>query len=371
MDQQTLRIPRADVAESFVLAHVTRTGSSPLDVKIEATEGESPYIGHLEESTNNLGEPTKSYRGSAGEWKTVLAHGLSLQGTDPQERKVTGGLETVAQIEPGKMTIVFRQNIAGITQRIGTITLSQDDDLELSIFDWAGQAASTCITAQREISSLKSKFAEQQNMVDKLQAQLDDLIKSKEEHEEALLNKFQKLLNSKKLKIRDQQRLLAGARVDLDAAAQIQQSRSADYQRKPTASRKGKRGAAAVDEEMEHEGNGEGSDQGGTPEDDDRGDTATPNRSDVDTTEEEDEERAKGFTFMPSSADTHAQMRGPEAESKATEVSSKETSQRLEVPPPRRPLPFQKRAAQKEPDRAQKRGASQGLDDEDTTDDEL
>ncbi|KAL9097806.1 MAG: hypothetical protein Q9165_000132 [Trypethelium subeluteriae] len=335
MDQQILRIPRVDVAESFVLAHVTRTGSLPLDVKIEATEGESPYVGHLEESADNLGEPTRSYCGSAGEWKTVLAHGLSLQGTDPQEREITGALETVAQIEPGKMIIVIRQNIAGIT-------------------------------------------------VDKLQAQLDDLVKSKEEHEEALLNKFRQLLNSKKLKIRDQQRLLAGARIDPDTAAQVQQSRSADRQRKTTASRKGKRRAAAIDEEMDLEGNGGDAsideDQRATHGEDDRINTATPDRSDVGTTEDEAEEEdegeeaAEGFAPIPASADTHVQTRGPEAESKATEVRSKETSQRLDLPPLRNPLPFQQRdqqVTQNQPDQTQKRGATQGREDEDTTDDEL
>ena len=47
-----------------------------------------------------------------------------------------------------------------------------------------------------------------------VRSQLDNLIEEKTSHENALLEKFRQLINSKKLKIRDQQRLLAGAKVD-------------------------------------------------------------------------------------------------------------------------------------------------------------
>lgn len=70
------------------------------------------------------------------------------------------------------------------------------------------------VTAELEISSLRSRFTEQQRTINELQVQLDDLVKAKEEHEEMLLIKFVQILNSKKAKIRDQQRLLARANVD-------------------------------------------------------------------------------------------------------------------------------------------------------------
>ncbi len=54
-------------------------------------------------------------------------------------------------------------------------------------------------------------------MLDSLNAQLEDLIRVKDEHENALLENFTKLLNAKKLKIRDQQRLLARAKIEPDA----------------------------------------------------------------------------------------------------------------------------------------------------------
>ena len=48
MDAKTLRFPRVEDKTSFVLVHVTRCGSLPLDLKIEATEGESPYVGYCQ-----------------------------------------------------------------------------------------------------------------------------------------------------------------------------------------------------------------------------------------------------------------------------------------------------------------------------------
>lgn len=40
-----LRIPRSDDPTTFVLVHVSRSGKAPLDLKLVATEGESPYVG--------------------------------------------------------------------------------------------------------------------------------------------------------------------------------------------------------------------------------------------------------------------------------------------------------------------------------------
>lgn len=69
-------------------------------------------------------------------------------------------------------------------------------------------------TIEKDMSDLRVKYEEQSRTVEKLDQQLEDLIKAKKEHENALLEKFQHLLNAKKLKIRDQQRLLASAKVD-------------------------------------------------------------------------------------------------------------------------------------------------------------
>lgn len=120
----------------------------------------------------------------------------------------------MAAIDGPLLTITLRKNISGITQRLGTITLKQDDSQAIELFEWAGNAVAASTSLESEVASLSAKYHDQQEAVAKLNAQLESLIKAKEEHENELLQKFVELLNAKKLKIRDQQRLLTGAKVD-------------------------------------------------------------------------------------------------------------------------------------------------------------
>ena len=72
----------------------------------------------MKQSAGQLGEPAKNYHGSAENWKSVLRCGLGQQDADPIESDVTGGLQVVAQIEPsGRLIIIFRKNVGGITVR--------------------------------------------------------------------------------------------------------------------------------------------------------------------------------------------------------------------------------------------------------------
>jgi methionyl-tRNA synthetase len=64
------------------------------------------------------------------------------------------------------------------------------------------------------LTDLKARFSSEQDTIAKLNAQLDDFIKTKNETDSAVLQQFMELLNEKKRKIRDQSRLLAGAKVD-------------------------------------------------------------------------------------------------------------------------------------------------------------
>ena len=42
--EHILRIPRSDSQGDFVLVSTSSNGSSPLDLKLLATEGDSPYV---------------------------------------------------------------------------------------------------------------------------------------------------------------------------------------------------------------------------------------------------------------------------------------------------------------------------------------
>ena len=67
----------------------------------------------------------------------------------------------------------------------------------------------------------------------KLNEALEELVRLKIEHEDGLLEKFSLLLNEKKLKIRDQQRLLTGATVDPARLAAVEGSRTGARSRSP------------------------------------------------------------------------------------------------------------------------------------------
>lgn len=84
-------------------------------------------------------------------------------------------------------------------------------------FEWAQTSAQAHRRALEELASSRAKATSEQETIAKLRAQLDDFIKTKNEAESAMLQQFMALLNEKKRKIRDQSRLLAGAKVDKSA----------------------------------------------------------------------------------------------------------------------------------------------------------
>lgn len=258
-------------------------------------------------------------------------------------------------------------------QRLGSLSLQQTDDEEIELFDWTGIAASAAVTAQEEVTRLTAKLREQQEAVSKLNQQLEDLIKAKSEHEDALLQKFATLINSKKLKIRDQQRLLATAKLDDDAAKEVSQTREVTVssdKRRAGPSRKGKRKANAKAEPSDEESeDGFEAMQVEAEEraerDEELREAVTPDPSD-DETESDDEESAP-----PPHKKSVRGMLGGEAkapqEVKATESQGgpsrgKEKEQEVEAPPPRRELPFKAKAQP---------SAAVPIVDDDETDDEL
>lgn len=92
--------------------------------------------------------------------------------------------------------------------------MAQNDDEEIELFDWAGAQVEKSDVLQQQVSELQSKLAEAENTIRSLHAQLDDVVQRKSEHEDQLISKFALLLNEKKLKIRNQQRLLQTAQLE-------------------------------------------------------------------------------------------------------------------------------------------------------------
>ncbi|KAL9126112.1 MAG: hypothetical protein Q9217_004786 [Psora testacea] len=320
--EHVLRIPRSDSEGEHVLINVSSNGPKPLDIKILATEGQKPYA-------------------------------------------ITKKLEVVASISDSQLGIIFRKNIEGILQRFGELTLHIDEYLEIDTVRWAHIAAQRSDVLEEEVQGLMACYNSQSLMIQKLNQQLDDLITAKHEHEISLLQKFRDLLNAKKLKIRDQQRLLAGAKVDPKQATQVQATRLTTKARTPENS--GERKRKAVTSDLEDEGNSFGAKHATKGEEDELSDTDnTLEPSEDEVTEDEGDEGDRGGQVGSKTK--------PPYRSKAN------GEMQLDTPPPSRHLPFENpdqdkpAAAVTDPadtQRSLKLNEEAGNEDDETDDDEL
>ncbi|EDN09761.1 predicted protein [Histoplasma mississippiense (nom. inval.)] len=250
-----LRIQRSDSLGDFVLVKVARSGRSELDLTLVATEGEAPYWGlakfaniiDLVKSTQIDKLRAKNYQGTVDEWAGILAYALGQKqpASVPEEHKA--GLEIAATVKQNEddesekeIVVTLRKRIDTITQRLGTISLKQDDDQAIQLFDWTGLAVTRADELEEGLASLTAKYDAVETTINKLNSQLQELIKVKSEHDDQLIAKFAQLLNEKKLKIRNQQRLLASAKID---PATVHEMRTSDPSEIGSSRQRGKRKA--------------------------------------------------------------------------------------------------------------------------------
>lgn len=92
--------------------------------------------------------------------------------------------------------------------------LKQDDEQSLEVFDWCDIAVARADSLENQVTSLYSRHRVAENTINKLNRQLEDFIRLRDQDHNHLVANFARLLNEKKLKIRNQQRLLAAAKVD-------------------------------------------------------------------------------------------------------------------------------------------------------------
>lgn len=304
-------------------------------------------------------------------------------------------------------------------QRLGTIELKEtvaDDD-----FLWDGLAAGAKLNAEarQHVNDLDAKLAEQIENNRKLQEQLKELIAAKEESEIQMLQKFTELLNAKKSKIRDQQRVLATAMVDEDKGMTNQfysrkgsnasteehivaRAIRAQSPAKSTTSRTNKRKVATEAASEDESSDGFES----VDEDQRMKDNATPepleDGNDATTDEDSEDEppppkkgikkalgsRAKKASPPPKrAAASQSQSSRTLGRSQASQKDVIENDEEDMELPPRRELPFARRKAAQDADAkmsqdaapvSQAKSASSAMqsspaggDDDDTTDDEL
>ncbi|KAB2579751.1 DNA double-strand break repair and VJ recombination XRCC4 [Lasiodiplodia theobromae] len=382
--KRILRVRRTDVDEAtpaYALLSVESAGPEPLDVKLVGTEGENVFAASVREAQiRNF----KSRASDDHEWEVILRSGLLQHPADGDDAKLLENLEIVASVIDQQLKLTVRKNIEGITQRLGVIPLPEDRNTEIEFFEWTAIAVNAASVARGDARDLQNKCEAQQVTINKLKSQLDDLIQAKQDHEGALLAKFQDLLNAKKLKIRDQQRLLAGAKVDPAAAAAVEQARGTTRHttrpRKAGPSRASKRKAIA--KTPVHDSDSELDSRMDVDDDDARAklevkeEIAEPatEQSDLETTEDEDDDD-DDLDAMPASrpSKTSEGSRGKAIET-ATPNQSSHRQKSPEALPPRRELPFprnQSKQPRNEP--VKKAPATRTVvqdDDESTTDDD-
>ncbi|GAW14931.1 hypothetical protein ANO14919_043370 [Xylariales sp. No.14919] len=242
-----LRFPISEQEGDSFLVEVSPNGSRPLDLKLTGSESTAVFLVKLRHK--KIGE----YKASSGhctdeEWQQILTSIFV-------DLKPVPGIEVRADVQSDGASVVlaFRKNIQGITQRLGSINLDENDRTEISPFDWCVSAIASRTQVAEELAAAAAKIESLERSIDELKAQLDDFITTKEEDETQMLEKFRDLLNSKKLKIRQQHRLLAAAKVDPEKLANIGGD-DQDAHRNAGSSRSGKRKAPVKEEDESDDG---------------------------------------------------------------------------------------------------------------------
>ncbi|CZR53725.1 related to mitotic apparatus protein p62 [Phialocephala subalpina] len=245
MGPTVLSFPRIDDGEpKFVLLHVSSSGARPLDLKLIGSEQSNVFSVSIKESkTSKLKD--KKFPYNQDQWDSILSVVLLGEARDKEDSSVTEGLEAVAEVDgETAITIRIRKRVERIIQPLGSITLSANEEEEADFFAWCGLAIQEKDTSKQELEALRAALNTKDAELKKLKDSEAELVRSKTENETQLLEKFSLLLNEKKLKIRDQQRLLACANVDPAKLAEVEAGRSTAKSHSPGPSRKGKRKAA-------------------------------------------------------------------------------------------------------------------------------
>lgn len=288
---------------------------------------------------------SESYNGSDDEWRAVLKHSLRLDQAIQNLDNELQASEVVASLS-GKapklrLTITIRRKVSGITQKLGTVVLKQDEELELNAIDWACEAVEEIDSLRSDLAPLERNYKEAQSTIKSFEQKLDELLKAKAAHEQALISKFAELLNEKKVKIRQQQRLLTTAKVDRKSLKDMEEPIEG-ASRGPKPSRKGKRKAprspSASDSSHEFEtmvskpptAEKKGRDAAS---DSESNRDSTSAKSETETQTETEDEEAGTETREPI-AKSRAEPQGDSA------ISRDES--RSPSPPPPRELPFTK-----------------------------
>lgn len=256
-------------------------------------------------------------------------------------------------------------------QRLGSISLKQDDEQAIELFDWAGAAVARANALEKHFLSLSDRHRVAEDTIQQLTRQLEELTRAKSDHENQLIANFAQLLNEKKLKVRNQQRLLTSAKVDTakgmfylyiliywiltlladfhnpDSVSEIQAATSTRGRSSIQKSRRPKRDAREMSKdnsESEIEFEEMQVDSVGRREREEDQETDEEERS---TPQPLEEEGDNGTTTDEESVSWLAEQEKKDDGAQSPNMSNRPMLKEPAAPPPRRELPFAKRASEK------------------------
>ncbi|KAL1655009.1 hypothetical protein SLS61_002317 [Didymella pomorum] len=351
----------------LVVIEVLQQGAHELDLRLVGCEGANPYVVQSKGDPNvhrdcyaymgavkqsELPKLKQKFKGTNAEWEAVLAHFLQQKQLGPDQANLLEGVRMVYTLKKDGLEVSIRQDVQGIKVTLGEIVLPRDDEFELNPFEWARASAQAHTKTLQELAEVKARIDSENDTITKLNAQLDDFIKTKNEAETAMLQQFMELLNEKKRKIRDQSRLLATAKVDKSTVPSRSSKRKA-----PT------RAAKAIQEDSDSDQvEIEKTKAEEQNDDEDVPGPATPDRSDAET---ESEAEASDSGLRGGSSET---LKSTSTVAQPTKEAA--PSQSSDGPPPPRNLPFGRAGTRSKGPPRKPSPPPPADDDDDETDDE-
>ncbi|KAI9797849.1 MAG: hypothetical protein M1825_005690 [Sarcosagium campestre] len=342
-----LNVPRNDKEgrDALILLQISDDGPSLLDVKLVATDGVTPFVGSIRQKDASKLR-SKNYTGTESEWLDILKYLLLRDSVDKYDDR-RKGQRLIASVREEVDIVLFIEDLeAGEQRKLGSVVLKADESYEIELFDWTLRANDAFAAAKEEITSLTLRNTAQNRTNEKLKEQLDDLILAKKQDDEELLLKFRDLLNSKKLKIRDQQRLLNKAKISPEEAATARATRVSTSRRSAVSGTRKRKanedGSPSTDGKFassSEDGGDEAFERTGEAVDSDAsipiGKVETPERTEEETESEEDEDIPLSSSRPPRTRQTRDTEHLAPIQEKAVEKPSRKPS-----PPPPRTLPF-------------------------------
>lgn len=260
------------------------------------------------------------------------------------------------------------------------------------MYDWCGAAITARNQIKLDLAKANARATELESAVNELKDQLEELIKTKEDDESVLLEKFRDLLNEKKLKIREQQRIMASGGVSAsfsrptrNKTPEIKEEKQSQATPPTKAASKPTRGGAKAAAKGTRAPKRKA--KAAEPSDDEDSDDGFE-KMDVDQGRREDEQDPLDEDAETTDADSRTESEPDEDDDDVSPVSppkasssraakdagasqSSSTSKPDEAPPPRRALPFNNgKAPAKKPEPTKPAPAAAGGSDTDS-DDEL